>query len=96
MATKLRLESSIQSEMIKKLNNCDGCFAYKHCPDPVGYPDIQHSECGVVYLFEVKRSKEHKPSAIQKYMHKKLRKAGYKVFVVWKWSQVEKIIGRTK
>jgi len=88
----MKLESVIQTEIIKNLKKRKKSFTYKHCPDPTGYPDIEHMERGKCYLFEVKRSKKHKPSKIQKFRHKQLRKAGYKVYVVWSWDQVENIL----
>ena len=88
----MKLESSIQSEIIKKLKKRKNSFTYKHCPDPVGYPDIEHIENGVLYLFEVKRSAKDKPSKIQKFRHKQLTKAGAKIFVVWSWTQVKNVL----
>jgi len=87
-----KLESAIQSDIIKKLKKRKNSFTYKHCPDPVGYPDIEHIENGVVYLFEVKRSKDHEPSKIQKFRHKQLAKAGAKVYVVWSWKMVKSLL----
>ena len=88
----MRLESSIQTEIIKKLKKRKHSFTYKHPPYPPGMPDIHHIEKGVSFYFEVKRSKDHKPTKLQKYIHKKLKKAGAKVYVVWSWEQVDQII----
>lgn len=87
-----RLESSIQAEIIKKLKKRKKSFTHKHSPDPAGYPDIEHLERGVLYLFEVKRSEKHKPTKLQLYRHKELKKAGALVYVVYTWNQVEKIL----
>jgi hypothetical protein len=90
-----RLESSIQSEIIKKLKKRKKSFTHKHCPDPVGYPDVEHLERGILFLFELKRTSKDEASKIQKYRHKKLKKAGAIVNVVWKWQQVLDILNKT-
>ena len=57
-----------------------------------GIPDVHHCEAGISLWFEFKRTKKHKPSKLQKRMHKKLRNAGHIVVVVWKLSQIKKAI----
>lgn len=88
----MKLESVIQSDIIKRLKKRKKSFTYKHPPVPTGIPDIFHLEKGVEFRFEVKRTEADKPTPIQLYQHKKLRKAGAKVFVVWSWDQVNKIL----
>lgn len=88
----MRLESSIQAEIIKKLKKRKKSYTHKHSPDPAGYPDVEHLERGVLFLFEIKRSSIEQPTPLQIYQHKKLRKAGAKVFVVYCWKQVERIL----
>ena len=88
----MRLESSIDKEIIKKLKLRKNTYTFKHPPIPTGFPDIFHLESGRLFLFEDKRNKEHKATEIQKYQHKKLRKAGAIVNVVWSWKQVKKIL----
>jgi len=87
----MRLESSIQADIIKWLKGRGG-FVYKHCPDPAGIPDIHYIEDGHSYFFEVKRTKKHKPSPLQKYQIKRLKKAGATVKVVWTLKQVKKVL----
>jgi hypothetical protein len=82
------LESKIQSNILKYLRTRPNSFTYKHEPVPAGIPDIHHIENGKSYWYEVKRSKSHKPSKIQKRIHKKLKKAGQKVHIVWSLEQV--------
>ena len=91
----MRLESSIQSEIIKKLKKRKKSFTHKHCPDPVGYPDIEHLEKGILFVFEVKRTADDEPTPIQKLRHKQLKKAGAIVKVVWSWQQVLDILNKT-
>ena len=88
----MRLESSIESQILRELKKRPKTFSYKHPPIPTGFPDVEHKEAGRTFLFEVKRSKTHKPTPIQKYTHKQLRKAGCKVWIVWSWKQVKKIL----
>ena len=88
----MKLESSIQTDILKYLRLRPKTFTYKHEPSPTGIPDIHHVEDGKSIWFEVKRSKKHKPTKIQKRQHKQLRKAGAKVYVVWKLVQVIKIM----
>ena len=93
----MKLESSLQTDIIKKLKKRKNSFTYKHCPDPVGYPDIEHIEQGKLFLFEVKRSKQHakdETTPIQKYRHEELKKAGAIVKVVWSWKQVNKTLNK--
>lgn len=92
MSDTLRLESSIQTEILNKLKKRDNSFSYKHPPQPSGIPDIHHIENGVSYWFEVKRSSKHKATKLQLLRHKQLRKAGSVVFVVWSWKQVKEIL----
>jgi len=87
-----RLESSIERQIIKELRKRPKTYSYKHPPIPVGFPDIEHKERGRTFLFEVKRSKTHKATPIQKYVHKQLKKTGNKVWIVWSWKQVKKIL----
>lgn len=87
----MRLESSIQAEIIKKLKKRPNSDTFKSPPSPTGQPDINHLET-IQFYFEVKRSEDHKPTEIQLYRHKKLRKAGAIVTVVWNWEQVEKVL----
>ena len=89
---KQRLESAIQGDGIKLLKARPNTVTYKHPPSPTGIPDVHHCEAGVSIWFEFKRTKKHKPSKLQKRMHKKLRKAGHVVVVVWKLSQVKKAL----
>ena len=86
----MKLESKIQTEIIQWLKPRG--FVYKHEPVPTGIPDIAFIRDGQSFWFEVKRSKKHKPTKIQKYVHKKLRKAGAKVYVVWSLDMVKEII----
>ena len=88
----MRLEASIQSDIIKKLKRKG--FVYKHPPSPVGIPDIHFIMDGVCYWFEVKRSSKEEPTPIQKLRHRQLRDAGCIVEVVWSWKQVKRIISR--
>ena len=83
----MRLESSIQSDILKYLKNFG--FAYKHEPSPAGIPDIHFIWGGKSVWFEVKRSKKHKPTALQLYQHQKLIEAGAEVYVVWSLKQVK-------
>ena len=89
------LESYEQSKIIKKLKKRKKSFTHKHFPDPVGYPDVEHLEKGVLFLFECKRTKKDKPSPIQKLRHNQLKKAGAIVKVVWNWKQVLNILNKT-
>lgn len=91
----MRLESSIQSEFIKKLKRRRRMYkkkhkpvSYKHPPYPVGIPDIHHIEAGLTLWIEVKRSEHDKPTPIQLKRHKLLRAAGAHVLVAWEWNQV--------
>lgn len=88
----MKLESKIQTDIIKYLKLRPNSFVFKCEPTPTGIPDISALLNGVQFYFEVKRSKKHKPTKIQKYRHKQLRKAGANVYVVWKLSQVIKIM----
>lgn len=88
----MRLESAIQAQIIKKLKKRKNSFTHKHCPDPAGYPDIEHLENGKLYLFEVKRSENHKPTELQLLRHRQLEEAGATVSVVWSWDQVKEIL----
>jgi len=87
----MKLESKIQSDILKYLKSRPDTVSYKHFEYPTGMPDIHHIELGVHYWFEVKRSKKHIPTKIQQYMHKKLSNAGDKVFVVWSLEQVRRV-----
>ncbi len=87
-----RLESAIQTDGIKWLQTRKNSVTYKHPPSPTGIPDVHHCEAGISIWFEFKRTKRHKPSKLQKRIHKRLRKAGHIVVVVWKLSQVKKAI----
>jgi len=84
----MKLESSIQSDILKYLRTIPKSFVYKHEPVPTGIPDIHFIINGKSIWFEVKRSKNHKPTPIQKRTHKRLKKAGCKVYVVWSVNQV--------
>jgi len=88
----LKLESKIQSEILNYLKSRVNSFTYKHFEYPTGMPDIHHIDNGYHYWFEVKRSKKHKPTKIQQYIHKQLKNAGDKVFVVWSVEQVIRIL----
>jgi Holliday junction resolvase len=88
----MRLEKSIETEVLKYLKGRKKSFTFKHPPIPTGFPDVFHLEKGTLWLFELKRTKKHKPTKIQKYVHKKLRKAGAKVYVVWSLDQVKELI----
>ena len=88
----MKLESKIQSEILKYLKSRSNSFTYKHFEYPTGMPDIHHIENGYHYWFEVKRSKNHKPTKMQLYRHKQLKNAGDKVFVVWSLDQIKRII----
>lgn len=85
----MRLESSIQSDILKYLKRFG--FVYKHEPSPAGIPDIHLILNGKSIWFEVKRSKKHKPTPLQLYQHQKLRDAGAEVYVVWSLKQVKKL-----
>lgn len=89
------LESYKQGKIIKKLKKRKKSFTHKHFPDPVGYPDIEHLEKGILFLFECKRTPNDEPTPIQKLRHKQLKKAGAIVNVVWSWQQVEDILNKT-
>jgi len=92
-----RLESAIQSDIIKKLKaRYKKGFVYKHPPSPTGIPDIHFILKGVSYWFEVKRTSKEEPSPIQKLRHKQLKKAGCIVGVVWDWKQVDYILQETQ
>lgn len=91
----MRLESSIEAEIIKNLKKRKKSDTYKHVPVPAGQPDIEHLEKGTRFCFEVKRDKDHEASPIQKYRHQQLRKAGAIVKVVWSWDQVLKTLNKT-
>ena len=87
---KIKLESSVQTDILKELK--DYGYAYKHPPSPKGIPDIHFMSVGGNLWFEVKRSSKEKPSSIQLVRHKKMRKAGQLVYVVWSWLQVKEIL----
>ena len=88
----MKLESKIQSEIIKWLKKRPNSYTYKHEPTPSGIPDIHHMENGIHYWFEVKRTAKEQPSPIQLYRHKQLREAGDNVHVVYILQQVKDII----
>ena len=88
----MKLESSIEKDSIKWLKGRKKSFTFKHPPIPTGFPDIFHLEKGKLFLFEMKRSKNHKASPIQKYVHNKLRKAGAVVHVIWSLDQIKEIL----
>jgi len=88
----MKLESAIQTEIIKWLKTLKKSFVYKHEPSPSGIPDIHCIYKGHSFWFEVKRTKNHKPTQLQIYNHNKLRKAGASVTVVWSLKQVKGII----
>lgn len=87
-----QLESGIERKILKELKKRPKTFCYKHPPIPAGFPDIEHHERGRTFLFEVKRSKDDKARPLQIYVHKQLKKAGIKTWVVWSWKQVKKIL----
>ena len=89
----MRLESSIQAQILRELKKLDG-FAYKHPPYPAGMPDIHFIYNGISFFFEVKRSKKHKPTKLQKHRHKQLRKVGCIVKVVTSWGEVKDILSK--
>ena len=93
MAT--RLESKIQTDILKWLKARPKTFTYKHPPSPSGIPDIHHIESGVGFWFEVKRTHKDKARKLQKLRMKKLRKAGNITKVVRSLDEVKYIIGIT-
>lgn len=90
-----RLESSIQTEIIKWLRQRPHSFTYKHPPYPAGIPDIHHLEHGFAFYFEVKRTNKDKARKLQKLRIKKLRKAGCICDVVYSLDDVKVIISKT-
>ena len=88
----MRLESSIQTEFLKKLKKRDNSVTYKHHPIPTGIPDIHHIESGRSFWIEVKRASSYKPSPLQYKRHELLRAAGAIVIVAWEWEQVETML----
>jgi len=88
----MRLESSHQAEIIRELKKRKRSFTHKHCPSPTGYPDVEHLECGVLFLFECKRTPKDIPSPIQARRHRELKRAGARVYVVYTWKQVKRIM----
>ena len=88
----MKLESAIQTDIIKWLKCRPNSFTYKHPPYPAGIPDIHHLENGNSYWFEVKRTSKDKARKLQKLRMKKLRKAGCVALVVRSLKKVQKVI----
>jgi penicillin-binding protein-related factor A (putative recombinase) len=91
---QVKLESKIQSEIIKYLKTRKDTFTYKHDPYPTGYPDIEHIENGKVFLFEVKRTLKHEATPLQILRHKQLSKAGAIVEIVYNLKQVKQTLNK--
>lgn len=90
----LKLESSIQSDIISYLKSRPKSDTYKHPPYPDGTPDIHHTERGKSFYFEVKRTEEDKPRKTQRLRMKKLRKAGAVCKVVRSVDEVVYILSK--
>ncbi len=91
----MKLESSIQSDIIKWLRKRPHSDTYKHPPYPEGTPDIHHLEKGISFYFEVKRTQSDKARPNQKKRMKQLRKAGAICKVVRSLRDVQIIISKT-
>ena len=91
-----KLESAIQSEILKKLNKLPKTFAFKVNPPPNGIPDIHCLSDGVPYYFEVKRTANDKARKLQQYRIEQLREAGGVAEVVTSYADVVKYMSFNK
>lgn len=77
-------ESRLSRNIIKELER-EGIFAFKIHGGPmmmVGLPDIIACVAGRFVCFETKMPDGGKPSAVQEFVHTKIRDAGGAVYVV--------------
>lgn len=77
-----RLESSIQSDIIKDFNKIKKTYSFKINPPPTGIPDVHVLTHGVPFYFEVKRTESDEARALQEYRINQLREAGGTAHVV--------------
>lgn len=88
----MKLESAIQSEILKWFNKQKKCYAFKVNPPPNGIPDVHILIRGVPFYLEVKRTEDDEPRDLQVYRIEQLRKAGGTAHVVRSLSESKAIV----
>lgn len=81
-------ESVIQSKVIKYLESLDWYVVKIIQTNKNGWPDLQAHKNGVTIFIEVK-SENGKVSELQKYRHKQLTDAGFKVLLIYSLNQLK-------
>jgi len=81
-------ESIIQSKIIKYLESLDWYVVKIIQTNKNGWPDLQAHKNGVTIFIEVK-SENGKVSELQKYRHKQLTDAGFKVLLIYSLNQLK-------
>lgn len=81
-------ESIIQSKVIKYLESLDWYVVKIIQTNKNGWPDLQAHKNGVTIFIEVK-SENGKVSELQKYRHKQLTDAGFKVLIIYSLNEIK-------
>jgi len=81
-------ESVIQSKVIKYLESLDWYVVKIIQTNKNGWPDLQAHKNGVTIFIEVK-SENGKVSELQKYRHKQLTDAGFKVLIIYTLNEIK-------